>query len=208
MKLTDKIYIDYKNIKINIFSPITILILYLNETIESALLIFSAVLIHEFGHLFASSLLYVKIRYFVFEPFGCTLYIDEYTNYKKEILVALSGPIIGLLTSLLCLLLMKNLSSIYLFYFMILNLVYSLINLIPCSELDGGRIIEAYFYLRYDIYTAYKNTELINYISSVLLIALLLIICFKTGFNFSLTTLCFFIIIIFPNKKRKAKIQI
>lgn len=204
MKETINFYISIKKIRINIFAPLTVFVLYINESMESIALIFLAVLIHEFGHLFAIKCLGVKLNYITIEPFGCSIIIDEYTDYKKDMVIALSGPLIGVLVSIICYILMFFYPSVNLFYFLILNTFYSLINLIPCAELDGGRIADSYFNIKYDAIDAYKKIDLINKISSFLLLIFTIFICVNSGFNFSLTSLCLFILIVFPHKKRKS----
>lgn len=204
MKETLNLYISIKKIRINIFAPLTVFVLYLNESVESITLILLAVLIHEFGHLLAIKCLGVKFNYIAIEPFGCSICIDEYTDYKKDMIISLSGPLTGALVSIICLILMRFYPSVNLFYFLILNIFYSLINLIPCAELDGGMFVDSYFNLKYDALDAYKKIDLTGKISSFLLLILTIFICVNSGFNFSLTSLCLFILIVFPHKKRKS----
>ncbi len=199
-------YYKIKKVKINIFSPFTLVILLCNESVYSFLLIILSIAIHETGHLLAIFILNVKIENIKIEPFGCSIAIDRYTKYKNEIIISLSGPILGMLVSILCSFLLNSYSSVYLFYFMILNFSYSIINLIPCKGLDGGMLISSIFSLIFEPNRSYIITELIFRMSSSLMLLLMIYVCFRVGFNLSLTSLCIFILIVFPHNNKKTDI--
>ncbi|MCX7781201.1 MAG: site-2 protease family protein [Negativicutes bacterium] len=100
--------------------------------------------VHEFGHLLASRIVGLKASNPVFIPFlGAVIRIQDPINAKMEANVAIGGPALGALSALVCL-------AFYLWTDDMLMLVLSytacllnLLNLIPCSPLDGGRIAAA-----------------------------------------------------------------
>lgn len=199
-------YIHINKVKINIFSIFTLFILLINESFISIILILISIVIHELGHIITIYLFKVEIKSIDIEPFGCSINIDELSGYKKDIIISLAGPLNGLLLSLSCAFLNFYFDSVYLFYLLFINLIYSTINLIPCRELDGGKIIESILYLKFDPIRSYKIIELINTISSITLITLTLYYCIFTNFNFSLTSLCIYILIVYPNKNKTISI--
>ena len=196
------LYLIYKKIYVNLLSPFALVILLMNENPESIYLILLSIIIHEIGHFLGIKIFNVKIDNIKIEPFGVTISINKYTNYKKEILVASFGPLNGFFVATLCLFLQNKYPSVYIFYFMILNISYSIINIIPCEFLDGGLIVKSILFLFLDTKKAYKITEMIYRISSVTIIILMILSCYYVNFNVSLTTISIFILIIFPHKNK------
>lgn len=200
--IIDKIYLIYKKIHLNLLSPFILILLLINESLESLLLILLSILIHEFGHFIAIKLFSVKIERIKIDPWGISILINKYTSYRNEIAVAFFGPLFGVLIATISYFLHNYLPSITIFYFMILNLSYSIINLIPCEFLDGGLIIKSLLYLLFPPETAYKIAELIYRINSAIIIILMAISCYCAKFNISLTSLFIFIFILFPHKNK------
>ena len=60
--IIDKIYLIYKKIHLNLLSPFILILLIINESLESLLLILLSILIHEIGHFIAIKLFSVKIE--------------------------------------------------------------------------------------------------------------------------------------------------
>ena len=96
-----------------------------------------AVLIHELGHLVAICVLGLHVKGFDFEISGLKIVYSGLSNWLKDFIIAVSGPLFGLAYYLslsgtgmhVC-----NLSAK-------ISALYSLFNLIPVLPLDGGRMM-------------------------------------------------------------------
>lgn len=109
----------------------------------SLLFLLSAVIFHELGHAVCAALFKRKITELKIELFGARICLLGDISYRQELLIALSGP-----------------AASFLLYFILrrsqiaqnaadCSLFLGLINLLPVSSLDGGRVIEcavSYFF--------------------------------------------------------------
>jgi stage IV sporulation protein FB len=119
-------------------------------------LTFSAVLWHEFAHVWAASYFGLRIREIELLPFGGVVYIDGLNAARPyhEIIIAVAGPLASLLLAAVLWLLMSYFArqdELWAFGLEI-NLMLTLFNLLPALPLDGSRILRTIFcrYISYD----------------------------------------------------------
>lgn len=98
--------------------------------------------VHEMGHYLACRYKGIQATLPVFTPLGAMIVIDplELRNAKEEAFIALAGPAVGGVASLMVLALAPVLGSHEMFLIGYYGLVLNLFNLIPLAPLDGGRI--------------------------------------------------------------------
>jgi len=125
----------------------------------AALLLFGSVLLHELAHSFVAIKYGIKvtsIRLLIFG--GLAQVASEPKNGKQEFLIALAGPATSMLLGILCLLV-----YLYLFISNSLgavagiawslawgNIIIAVFNMIPGFPLDGGRILRAFLWDRWN----------------------------------------------------------
>ena len=109
--------------------------------------IFVSVLIHELGHASTALLFGLKPRIELVALGGLTYHSSEGLGYFKQFLIVLNGPVFGLLLFVAAWLLkfIPALSGGYsgqiLFIFININLIWTVLNLIPVLPLDGGQLM-------------------------------------------------------------------
>lgn len=199
-------YLSFGKFKINILSFFAFLIVFLGESLDSFIMIVLALSIHEFGHLIAIRCLGEKVKKIEIEPFGCSITRNRFASYKSDIVVALGGPILGLICAIVSFFVFIKFPSLYLLYFIVINVVYSVFNLIPCSALDGGVFLSALLHLIFDDEKAYRIEKIADAFFSILLIIVIISSGFFSNFNFSLSVISLFLLIVFPYKNKKLKI--
>ncbi|MDR7418475.1 MAG: site-2 protease family protein [Armatimonadota bacterium] len=121
--------------------------------VTSALLLFAAVLVHEFGHALTARQFGIETKQIVLFLFGGVAQIaDEPPTPRAEFLVAAAGPATSLGLAAACRLLEALLGGRPLgeivHYLAIVNLLLAVFNLIPGFPLDGGRILRAALWAR------------------------------------------------------------
>ena len=140
----------------------------------------SAVFLHETGHLLALATLRVGVRSVELSLTGASIQMDsDLISYKKEILIALSGPLANLLG---CALSVAFLRSSFCREGMLLffsNALLCLFNLIPLESLDGGRALYALICQQKDPETAAALLCRLERMITPLLLALGLYFCFR-----------------------------
>ncbi len=129
------------------------------------LLIFAAILCHELGHLCIMKMFGVGIRSVRILPVGISIVREEkLISYPREILLALSGPMINLvLFFALCR------CEGYTAFFAFSNLFYGLVNLVPIKGLDGGAALENLLLCFFEPNTEARVMRAISVIFCVLL---------------------------------------
>lgn len=105
------------------------------------LIIFISVLLHELGHGITAKLLGVNVMEIQLFPFGGIAIMENITKYGgyKELIIALSGPMISLILALAFITCRNIFTSSELLYRY--NVALFLFNLFPALPLDGGRIV-------------------------------------------------------------------
>jgi Zn-dependent protease len=127
-------------------------------------LVFATVVIHELCHSYIAKRYGVKIDRIVLLPIGGLSEMEEIPkDPAQELRIALAGPVSNLviaLVSYIVLIIFGSLLSIVLsgalYYFIIINLLLGLFNLLPAFPMDGGRILRAFLAERMSFIKATK----------------------------------------------------
>ncbi|HQA07280.1 MAG TPA: site-2 protease family protein [Syntrophomonadaceae bacterium] len=109
------------------------------------LLVLAAVLLHELAHLVAARGLRVAVQEVELLPFGGQAKIEDFTGLEpeKETIIALTGPACSLTIAAVFYFLTPYLSLAKAEFFITINLLLGLFNLLPVLPLDGGRVLRA-----------------------------------------------------------------
>ena len=101
-----------------------------------------AAAMHELGHLAAARLLGIRLRSLDIGPLGATIKIREgLISYKKEFLLCAAGPFVNLVGAAASAFIVDRCDAIE--WFCAISLMLALLNLLPLSGFDGGRMLGA-----------------------------------------------------------------
>ena len=127
-------------IKISFFAVLMLLALALNHSLLSFAAILAASL-HELSHIFTALALNSPLYSLKIGILGASLSMPrEIDSYKNEILIALAGPA----ANIVCLFLLLPFADSMCEFgqmFMVASLFLGILNLMPISDFDGGRIL-------------------------------------------------------------------
>lgn len=112
----------------------------LTQSLPMAVGIIVLVFIHEMGHYFAARMKGLSVELPIFTPLGAMVRLASVGSAKEEAFVAIAGPLVGGIASLIVLALGPILGSNMLFALGSWGVLINLMNLIPLEPLDGGRI--------------------------------------------------------------------
>ncbi|AZR73281.1 hypothetical protein BBF96_07705 [Anoxybacter fermentans] len=131
--------------------------------------VFTAVLLHELGHVMTACYYGLKIKEIELLPFGGVAIFEDMLEIdpKVERNVALAGPLVnfGLVLLLTILIRYGCLNPELALFFISYNLSIGIFNLVPALPLDGGRILRAVFE---SFYGYWKATHWVLQITRVL----------------------------------------
>ncbi len=120
--------------------------------LAAALGLFLSVLLHELGHALAARRFGVETKRITLWLLGGVAQLERIPREpKKELLIALAGPLVSFALALLFRLLRQEAGALGFLthYLALVNLVLGLFNLLPALPLDGGRVYRALLALRH-----------------------------------------------------------
>ena len=190
-------------IKITFFGILMLLALIVTKSYLSLAALIAAFL-HELGHLLFAKTCNVAIKELKLDIFGASITPAEgFSSYKKEIAVALGGPLVNLVGFAVF---MPFFDGTFEFFqmFIAASAFLGILNLLPIEGFDGGRIIYCSLALFCDLDTAQTVISAFSAICLFLLWMLSVYFMITSGaslsmFVFSFALLCKF----FTNQKSK-----
>lgn len=187
-----------KRIKIKIhplFWILGIILVFLGEGYLFIAYIFTAV-VHEFAHSIAASYYNCRMRQITLYPFGAVLY-GEFSNLKpsEEIIVAISGPLINLITAVLFTALWWIMPELYIYtdVIVMVNVSIAMFNLLPVYPLDGGRILMSCIKIKTGTAAACKIVKAMGVICCGVFVALYLLSMFSE-INYTFAVVAIFLL--------------
>ena len=151
-------------------------------------MVFGIAVLHEAGHALCAKLFDVEGICFKIQPWGVCMNYKKIETTKKELLIALSGPLVNLFL----LIIGSFLNSAE---FFAANLFMLIINLLPVYPLDGGRMLNSVLKTEFDKETSGLILRIVSGIVVVILLVSGCILLLKTKINFSVLLASLFLIL-------------
>ncbi len=145
---------------------------------------------HELGHIAAIYACGSSVERFFLHPFGAEIKLSRDVCYKKELLIALSGPFAGILLSLLLFFISEFFPSPLIYFSAICSLWLAVFNLVPIRSFDGGRAARCLFLGIFPYEKALRLIRASELLSLLLLSALSAASAVFSSYNLSLCAIC------------------
>lgn len=117
--------------------------------LEFAIGLIAALLIHEYGHVYAMKRAGLKVKGVYLLPFiGGVAVSERATSRWQDFKISIAGPAFGTIGAVIAYLLWLETQHSALALFAAISLLLNLFNLLPMVPLDGGRILQAAAYSR------------------------------------------------------------
>ena len=174
-----EIYISF------LFASVITLMLLFDKTGVILPLLF-AVFMHETGHLFMMYLRESAPKCIKLIPASVQITKSFTSNYKSDILISLSGPVVNIFLFFVFYFNYKCHQNITTLYIAFLNLIIGVFNLLPIKGLDGGTVFYCILCKYTSVFKAERILNLISFLSGLLLIALAVVLTLNGKVNISL----------------------
>jgi Zn-dependent protease len=133
-------------------------------------LLFATVVLHELSHSYFARRYGIKIERIVLLPIGGVSEMEELPkDPAQELRISLAGPVANLVIAavsfVVLIVLRPYLSTVLLgalYYFIVVNVLLGLFNLLPAFPMDGGRILRAFLAERMSFIKATKQAATIG----------------------------------------------
>jgi stage IV sporulation protein FB len=163
------------------------------------LVLFGVILIHELGHTAAASSLAWRVREIRLLPFGGVLEVEESGSVPawQEAIVVLAGPAQNALMIAVAAL-ARHLglwSEEWADYFIRVNAMIGLFNLLPILPLDGGKLLQLALGLRLPYYQTLHAMYVISLLNSALMISVSLSVWQRWGIDLNLLMIGIFLFV-------------
>lgn len=153
-----------------------------------------AAAVHEQGHLGCIALCGGQVRGFRLCSAGAELEIGGRFSYWQDALIALSGPFAGALLAGAALCAGELTGAGWAYALFSVSLFYSLLNLLPAGELDGGRAMYAVCCQLFGPAAAGRVRRIFDLLISALLLGAGIYVFFASKGNISALICAFFVI--------------
>ena len=162
------------------------------------LVLFGVVIIHELGHVAAASSFRWRVKAIRLLPFGGVAEVEENGNMPawQELLVVLAGPAQNLLMVLVAML-CRSIgwwSVGWSEYFIEVNLLIGLFNLLPILPLDGGKLLQTILSIWMPYYQTLHATFTVSLLLGSMMIAVSLGIWNAQGIDLNLLLIGMFLV--------------
>ena len=137
------------------------------------LLVFTCVLLHEYGHCLTAKHYGVHVQNITLTPLGGVASIAPISNPDVELRVTIAGPLVNFVIAILLLplaVVASSLWNMHLFMYLVAaNVVLMLFNLVPAFPMDGGRILRAFLAKRMSLLRATEKAVEVGTWAAVLM---------------------------------------
>ena len=149
-----------------------------------AIAVLLSIFLHESGHALVFALLGKKVRGIEMRGFGAQMLYRGTLSYREELLIALGGPLINILTGAICLFLFSG-GGEFVVIFASVNFFYGLSNLLPFPSYDGEKILYIVFTLAFGYTRGEKILSLLSFATrcALLFLSLYLIFYFDIAYG-------------------------
>jgi len=120
------------------------------EVASVLFMLFGSVILHELGHALVGQAFGVLTKEIVLTPIGGIALLDRHLdNSRAEIWIAIAGPMVNFILVALSMPLLFITNTNWVSYFIMVNIMLGVFNLIPAFPMDGGRILRALLAKKY-----------------------------------------------------------
>ena len=172
-------------IKISFSGALMIAALFFTHSYISIAALIAA-LLHELGHIIAAKVCKIPLKELRLGIFGAALKIStSFISYKQEIILSLSGPLVNLLCAIPLLIFFKEPSE-FCRLFIATSLFLGILNLLPITDFDGGRILYCLISYKFSPQCALKAIKISSFTLVFILWTLSVYLLIKLASSLSL----------------------
>lgn len=169
--------------------PICIIMLWLEGGAPFFIMLFSAI-VHELGHIIAVRYFGYRVRRIDVLPMGAVISVPEGMPDRCELFISLSGPLFSLLCSLIGMTAFCFQKTPSTLFFVLINAVLGVFNLLPIEKLDGGKALCSYLFL-HGVPSPRRICAVVSLCAKIVFVTFCFLAVILSDFNFGVALLFF-----------------
>lgn len=173
-------------ISISFFFFVAVCIALVLDTTNTAAFALCAAAVHEGGHLVCMLIFGERPSRIFIAPFGFCITRFSNSSYRREMLIALAGPLANVFVALAMLILMLCGHVKGLLKPIAVNIALALFNFLPIEPLDCGRAVRCFLMCKMNAVKAEKTVFIIGIVFLIPLSALGFYVLIKSKYNITL----------------------
>ncbi len=179
---------DFKRCRVSVsfFFFVTVCVALVLDVTDTAVLALCAAAVHECGHLCCMLCFGERPSRLFVAPFGFCITRFATGGYRREIIIALAGPLTNIFVALVLTVIMLACHLPGLFKPIIVNVALALFNLIPIEPLDCGRAVRCWLMCRTNSVRAERTAFFVGVVFLVPLCAAGFYVLIKSRYNITL----------------------
>ena len=160
-------------LKINNYTLILLFLSLITGLFKEIIVIFTIIIVHEFGHYIMMEKYKFNVKEIVIYPFGGITKLDDIIDkpLKEEFLVTIMGPLFQEILYIIILILYRQNNISEYIYLLYKNYNYSIL-LLPIIPLDGSKIINIFLNKIFNFKISYLSNIIISILSLILFLAI------------------------------------
>lgn len=158
--------------------------------------LFFAIIMHECGHLFCMWAEDVSLKQVRIIPSGIQIISGFSGEYKKDIKVAISGPVVNLALFFILYFNYLCFENMQVLNYALLNLIIAIYNLLPVKGLDGGTLLYCLIAKNNDINKAEITLKIITLSVSIAVLITAMLLTINNALNISVYIVGIYLFII------------
>ena len=174
------------HVSVSFFFFVTICIALVLDTTNTAVLALCAAAVHEGGHLICMLCFGERPSRIFVAPFGFCITRFSNSSYRREMCIALAGPLANIFVALAMLLVMLCCHVKGLFKPIMVNIALAVFNCLPIEPLDCGRAMRCFLMCKMNSVKAEKTVFIVGVVFLVPLSALGFYVLIKSKYNITL----------------------
>ena len=173
-------------VSVSFFFFVTVCVALVLDVTDTAVLALCAAAVHECGHLFCMLCFGERPSHIWVAPFGLSITRFSCGGYRREIYIALAGPLANVFVAAVLSAIMLVCHIPQLLKPVLVNLALALFNFIPVEPLDCGRAVRCWLMCRMNTVRAEKTVFVIGVMFLVPLLAAGFYVLIKSKYNITL----------------------
>jgi len=196
-------------IEISVFLPAVLILMCFLGRFGEFIATYFSILLHELGHILSAAAFGKRVNTIKFLPVGLSASIESLYSRIESIIIYFCGPMVNMLLAIFgwAINALNFLSTNDAHFFIYLNILLAIFNLVPVLPLDGGKLLREMVALQIGFILANRYVIKASILLALLLVFAGIVQLLNSYYNFSLFIVGLYIFFSLRSEKSEAALM-